>query len=231
MDDATANGRLQRSQVQDFGHTVIALRLVFWGSLLWLLDWNLVHVAYPGGWLFKHDVLKDAVGMPLIAVGVFLLWRAGRSAGCGALMAIVSIAAALALGLAARDHFMAPLERGEAVVTLVRKAAGIAAVVIFCIAMRRLSVSAGLAAAARGWMVTAILFAVVLPLPALWDAAGEVRFLATGKQYPALNLGLGGYLKLAMFVVPAVHFLFTISRTERGVVALDAAADARQGRS
>ena len=50
---------------------ITPLRLIFWGGLLCIFDFHLTQTTNGHG--FKFDVLSDALGSILIAVGVFRL--------------------------------------------------------------------------------------------------------------------------------------------------------------
>jgi hypothetical protein len=198
------------------GRAILPLRLIFWGGLLMIFDLKVSQKVNGEG--FQFDVLNDALGAALIAWGVFRLATIPVPGRYAAAMTLVKVTVILAFANAVRAHVIMPLPDAMSVALFVLGLAKLAAIVVFCWAMRRMCLHYDLARAAASWRVTLILFAAIylVPLGAFYLlAAGTI---ATGASFH-FDLGLLGLLVLPVFALPLVHLFVSTSRMKRDVAA------------
>ena len=191
---------------------ITPLRLIFWGGLLCLFDFNFSQTTNGRG--FQFDVLNDALGMILITVGVFRLSRLPVHDRYATVMKFVQITSVLGLLDAFRKHVVMPLPPVVYFATNLFGIATVAATVVFCVAMRWFCEEANLREPARSWSVTTLLFTVVylVPLGVLNVLAASA--VASGTSFN-LNLGSAGSALLLVFAVPLIHFFVSTSRMKR----------------
>jgi hypothetical protein len=196
---------------------IVPLRLIFWGGLLCIFD--IAFTTRVNGQGFKFDILNDAVGMILITVGVFKLGAIPVHARYATAMTFVKVISVLAVADAVRDHFVMELPDVVVVGLQLLGLLGLAAIVVFCVAMRWFCQTARLPAAARSWKVTMILFVVIYlaPLGLFYLAAGAA--VLTGESFN-INLGPAGLLLLPVFAAPIIHLFISTSRMKRGAEAM-----------
>lgn len=197
--------------------TVTPLRLIFWGGLLCIFDFNFSQATNGRG--FQFDVLNDALGMILITVAVFRLSRLVVHDRYATVMKFVQIVSVLALLDALRKHVVMPLPPVAYFAFNLFGIVTVAAAVAFCVAMRWFCEEADLPGPARSWSVTTLLFAAlnVIPLGLLYVMAASA--VASGTSFN-FDLGPFGALLLPVFVIPLVHLFVSTSRMTRAAEAV-----------
>ena len=192
---------------------VFPLRLIFWGGLLCIFDFTISQTSNGRG--FKFDLLNDALGTILIAVGVFRLASIPVHHRYASLMRFVQIVSVLAVLDALRDHIVMPLPEPFAFALNLFGLVCLVAIIAFCVAMRWFCEAAKLPAAAQSWRVTTALFVVIYLLPlGLLHLAG-LWAMVSGTTFN-FDLGLAGLLLIPVFAIPVVHLFFSTSRMQRG---------------
>jgi hypothetical protein len=188
------------------------LALIFWGGLLCVFDLTFTQTTNGQG--FKCDVLNDAVGTLLIAVGVSRLAALPVPGRYRSAMRFVQLVAILAVLNAVRAHFVVPLPAAVQAALALFGLVTLAAIVTFCVAMRWLCEHAGLRAAARSWAVTTVLFVVIylLPLGGLYVVMAGAA--ATGREFQ-LKLGPAALLLVLVFAIPLIHLFVSTVRMRR----------------
>lgn len=193
----------------DIRQAVTPLRMIFWGALLCIFD---LTFSSSG---FRFDILNDFVGALLIAIGVARLGKFVVDdvyAGC---MRFAWIMAVLAVLEAALDHFVFPRPEVLQIVLSLVGLASLAATVLFCYCMQRLSQHHGLERSAASWRTTTVLFLVIYGIPlGLLHLAGLFSRLVGEKPFE-YDLGPAGLLLLLVFVVPVVHLFVSTNRMIR----------------
>lgn len=192
--------------------TITPLRLIFWGSLLCLIDISFSQTVNGSG--FKFDLLDDFIGMTLIAVGVFRFARFAPSHSYAKSMAFVKVVAVVSTFKALIDHvaFRAPDVWNFAWTFF--SLAELAAVILFCSNMHLLCRALELDGPARSWKTTATLFVCIFAVPlGLFYSASLVAMLI-GKSF-SVNLGPLGLLLIPVFAIPIFHFFASTSRMAR----------------
>ncbi|GAG16080.1 unnamed protein product [marine sediment metagenome] len=192
------------------------LRLVFWGGLLCALDAPIAWVS--DGWGWRLDVLNDALGMVLIAVGVTRLGRIAVDEPWrdryGSAMRVVKLVALLGVAEAVLGHFVFPHPPGLDVFLAIYQLTQLAAFVLYLLSVRRLCAKATLAGAARAWSTTLVLFVGSYAVPAMsYYYSTYLTLLGHGRDRsdPRLLAVLGQ----ALMAIPMIHMAFAISRTAR----------------
>lgn len=196
---------------------IIPLRLIFWGGLLCIFDFTFSQTTNGRG--FKFDVLNDALGTILIAVGVFQLSALPVQDRYGTVMKFVQVVSVLAVLDAIRDHFIMPLPPVVHFALNLFGLVTLAAIVAFCVAMRWFCEEAHLLEASRSWSVTTVLFVVIylVPLGLLYVLTAVA--IASGTSFN-LNLGPVGLLLLPVFAIPLIHLFVSTSRMKRAAEAV-----------
>lgn len=197
---------------------VTPLRLIFWGGLLCIFDFTFSQTTNGQG--FKFDILNDAVGTILIAVGVFRLAEIPVHSRYATVMKFLRVVSVLAVLEAILDHFIISLPLAFYFALNLFGLVTLAAIVAFCVAMRWFCVAAHLGQAARSWNVTTALFVViyVIPLGLFYLAAAAA--IVTGKSFN-IDLGPAGLILLPVFAIPLVHLFISTSRMKRGAETLN----------
>lgn len=188
-------------QTYDIKRIVTALRLIFWGGIICVLDFK-----YNG-----FDIINDVIGAIMIAWAVSRLSNLDVHRHYRTAMLFVKIISILCIAQAVNAHFH---YRVPALMSFVMHLFGIAkmlATVVFCVAMRWLCIAAGLSRSEESWKVTTILFGVIYLIP-----LGLLHFvcivcLITGKSFN-FNMGLAALLLLLVFFVPLIHLFISTSR-------------------
>lgn len=192
--------------------TVTPLRMIFWGALLCVLDLSFSQTTNGGG--FKFDLLNDALGAVLIAVGVFRLSALPVHSRYALAMGFVKVMAVIAILDAIREHFIMTWSTEWLVVFELLGLAMLAAVVLFCVAMRWFCQAYQLSQAERSWKVTTILFIVIYLIPLGLMYALTVQALTTDEPFH-VDLGPAGLLLIPVFLVPLIHLFVSTSRMKR----------------
>lgn len=191
---------------------ITPLRMIFWGGLLCIFDFNFSQTTNGRG--FKFDILNDALGAILIAVGVFRLSAAPVHSRYATVMKFVQVVSVLAVLDATRDHFIMPMPQAVYFILNLFGLVTLVAIVTFCVAMRWFCEEANLLEASRSWSVTTALFAIIylLPLGLLYIITALT--IVTGKSFN-INLGPAGLLLLPVFAIPLIHLFVSTSRVKR----------------
>jgi len=191
---------------------VTSLRMIFWGGLLCIFDFNISQTSNGQG--FTCDILNDAVGTILVAVGVARLSKAPVHDRYQSVMNVVLVVSLLAIVDALRSHVVMQL---PGFIQLLINAFGLvklAAIVAFCVAMRWYCEQASFVDASQSWRVTTILFVVIYAFPLGLFHVVAAFALVTDFEF-SFNLGPAGLLLLPVFVIPLVHLFVSTSRMRR----------------
>ena len=181
------------------------LRLVFWGALLCVLDFN----------INGFDVLNDTIGTLLIAFGLWGLSELPvEEPSYRPKMQFMQVVAILAI--AHSVYAQLPID-SPAPITFLVNMFGIAkliAVVLFCMAMMQACGEADLIRATESWVLTRNLFFWIYAIPfGLIHIFGCLSMI-TGESFH-IDLGPMGLLLLPVFVAPLIHFFVSTSRMKR----------------
>src|SRR5260221_6810181 len=188
---------------------VKALRWIFIGGILWIVD-----VKFN-----SFDVLDDTVGTLLITFGVFRLARAPVGGKYRKVMTFVQVIAVASVVETASKHFAL---LGPAILLFPFGLLGLcqlAAIILFCLAMRWFCEEAALPQVARSWWVTFLLFCLIYALPLGFSYLASM--IATSAESPFhINVGpVGLLLLLPVFLAPLVHLFVSTSRMRRAAEA------------
>ncbi|HDZ21829.1 hypothetical protein LCGC14_0225580 [marine sediment metagenome] len=190
------------------------LRLIFWGGLLWILDFKVSQTVNGTG--FQFDILNDTLAAVLVAWGVLSLARFSVSDRYTWWMKAVWVVSVIAIVNTIHDHFIYDVPEGIAFLQLVLELASLIAIVVFCTAMGWFCAWAGLERSGQSWAVTRILFIVIylVPLGLFYlIAAGAIL---TGKFFN-INLGPEWTLLIVVFFIPMIHLFMSTSRMAKEV--------------
>jgi hypothetical protein len=203
-------------QRHPISRAVAPLRCVFWGGLICVFD--ITYSVWSGGRGFRIDVLDDAVGALLIAVGVFRLGALPVDGRYVAAMVFVRLVAFLAVLDEIRAHVAVQVSTPEFFLLHVFGFVSMLAIVVFARAMRRLCEIHRLHDAASSWSVTTILFVIVYLLPlGLFYGLGAVA-IAAGESF-RVDLGPAGLVAMPVFAIPLIHLFVSTSRMKRAALA------------
>lgn len=204
MDTALAKEELQRA--------VSPLRRIFWGGILCVFDITFTMNGHPIG--FKFDILDDFIGWLLMTSGVFQLGKMELARSYRKGMGFVKVICVISTFKAFMAHFI--FEKPEAVSTLMEAygLAELAAVLVFCAAMRLFCRMTSLESAAQSWATTTWLFAwlYVLPVGGLFVARLYSLLIRTPLN---VNLGPAALLLFLPIVLPIIHLFVSTSRMAR----------------
>lgn len=195
---------------------ITPLRLIFWGGLLCIFDFNLSQTFNGNG--FKFDVLSDAVGTILIAAGVFRLSALPIHDQYKSKMKFVKVVAVIAVVDALQDHFIPPLLPLGYLAFNLFGVLNLAAIIVFCVAMRWFCEETRLLEASQSWGSTTLLFALiyVAPLGLLYLIGTLNMAQATSANF---DFGPLAILALPLFAVPLIHLFMSTSRMKRAAAA------------
>jgi nitrite reductase/ring-hydroxylating ferredoxin subunit len=143
--------------------SITPLRILFWGELLYLFDFNFGQTTNGKG--FTFDILNDSVGAILIALAVFRLGAIPVHSRYTIVMKFVQVMAVLAVLLAILSDFTIPL---SPMVLFLLSPFGLmhsVAIVALCVAMQWFCAEAHLFDASWRWLVTAVLWVVIDLIP------------------------------------------------------------------
>jgi hypothetical protein len=196
---------------------ITPLRMIFWGGLLCIFDFTFSQTTNGQG--FKFDILNDAVGTILIAVGVFRLSAAAVHRRYATIMKFVQVVSVLAVLDAIRDHFIMPLPPAVHFVLNLFGLVTLVAIVTFCVAMRWFCEEAHLPEASRSWSVTTVLFVVIYVLPLGLLYVITALAIASRTSFN-IDLGPAGLLLLPVFAIPLIHLFVSTSRMKRAAEAV-----------
>lgn len=145
---------------------ITPLRMIFWGGLLCVLDFEFNRTTNGSGW--SLDVLNDAVGVGLILAGVVKL-RGIRLPGAPTLsFGFAAFAATLALLKAIHGHFIYPTPTFVNVSATLIGLCSLVGIIVFCVAMQQVCRITSLRRSQSRWFVTTLLFVVIYLLPLGW---------------------------------------------------------------
>ena len=193
-----------------------ALAKIFWGTLLAVLDFWLSYTTNGSG--IRFDVLNDAVGMLLIAWGVYQLSAIWDEPAYRRTMSLCFCVSLLALGQAVLDHLVLPWPPLFGVVSTLFSLVCLVCIYLFCAAMRTFCWLGQLDQAEASWRTSQLLFLILSLVPsAIMHAAGWLYFAAAGRA--SLEIGPLAILLLIAAVVPLIHMFVSISRTRRALLA------------
>jgi hypothetical protein len=192
--------------------TITPLRLIFWGSLLCLIDINFSQTVNGRG--FKFDLLDDFIGMTLITVGVFRFGRFTPSHSYAKSMAFIKVVAVVSTFKALIDHVAFDAPDVWSFAWTFFGIAEIAAIVLFCSNMHLLCRVLELEWPARSWRTTTTLFACIYAVPLGFFYVACLISLPLGRSF-SVNLGPLGLLLIPVFAIPIFHFFASTSRMAR----------------
>lgn len=200
---------------------ITPLRLIFWGGLLCIFDFTIGETANGQG--FRFDILSDLVGTILIAIGIFRLGALPVHDRYASRMKFVKIISILAVLDAIQDHFVPPVFALDHLAFNLFGLLTLAAIVIFCIAMRWFCETANMIEASRSWSTTTVLFVAIYLIPlGLFYVLGSLAS-AAGASFD-LDLGPVLLLVLPIFAIPLIHLFMSTSRMKRAAEAVAAGA-------
>lgn len=187
---------------------ITPLRLIFWGGLLCIFDFHLT------GQGFRFDVVSDVLGTLLIAVGVFRLGAIPIHDRYKSKMRFVKVVSVIGVLDALQDHFVPPLLPFGYLAFNLFGVLNLAAVIVFCIAMRWFCEETKLLEAAQSWSTTTVLFVLMYAVP-----LGLLYLIMTlnGATATPDNFDLGPFVLLALplFAIPLIHVFVSTSRMKR----------------
>lgn len=182
------------------------LKLVISGMLLVVLDFNLGVVSGNGRHFF--DLLNDSLGLLLVTVGLGRLCGLKLGSLNEGVLAGITGAAAVFLVVSVVKQVRPELLEGAATTLTILGAVGTACLLAFCLVMRAVSLSAGLASAARSWSTTLLLVLIFNVLsPAILRFASPSLLPETDGS----TFGLAAIASLAM-ALPFVHSFLSAAR-------------------
>jgi hypothetical protein len=194
--------------------TVIrALRLIFWGGLIVVLDFK----------FNNFDILHDAVGMLLICLGVFPLAKQPGGPNYEKFMLFVKIVAILSVLGTIFDNFRVSVAWSFVFSTL--HLLTLAGIHVFCLAMRNMSGVHNLSRSQNSWKTTLLLFIIIYEIPLglfyLGILGGVVWVIVTGRTFNFnFNFNIEGPRAipiLVAFFVPLIHLFISTSRMKREI--------------
>ncbi len=190
------------------------LRLVFWGGILCILDFN----------VNGFDVLNDIVGTLLITWGVLRLGSFEVHNRYRIAMRFVQVIAIISVAQAINVYLRYETPQPLIALWHIYGIAKMAATVVFCVAMRWLCIAAGLTRSESSWRITTFLFLVIYLIP--WGLLHMVWIgcLITGKRF-SFDLGPAVLLILIVFFLPLIHLFVSTSRMRAEVQSISHTAD------
>jgi len=187
--DSVVSRNLSFEERRGLGRFERPLNLIFWGGLFIILDFNLF--TQVGSHRSSIDILPDAVGFVLVAVGFGILAFGKFFTGTFDLV-ITGVAAAFAVfaAMSLSTWFNPALERLAPWGGAALGAVGGFSLLAFSFAMRSVALRFGLLSLAKAWLTIGLLFLAFYTLP-------QAFFLI-----PAFSKMLGVYAML--FFIPSL---------------------------
>ena len=133
-------------------------------------------------------------------------------------MRFVKAVALLTVAETALKHFVFPEPTPVSVALTIVSLAQLAAILVFCIAMRWFCVEAGMGHVTKSWGTTILLFGLLFVLPLGLFYVSALFAVLTGNHFN-INLGPAGLLLVVVFVLPLVHLFISTSRMRRAAEA------------
>jgi hypothetical protein len=185
----------------DVHSTIRPLRWIFWGALLWIIDFK----------INEFDLANDVLASILVLAGVSKLGQIDVSERYRNVMAVVWLVAVVSVPVTLMKMFGTNFPPPVTMTLTVLSLAQLATTVAFCVAMRWLCIAAGLNRSAESWRLTTIFFLALFagPLGLLYGCMLISQL--TGMRW-TLNVGTSVLLILFVLLVPIVHFFISTSR-------------------
>ena len=195
----------------DIRLTITSLKYVFWGFLIYIVDFSINQAPNGQGW--KFDFLNDFVGMLMITWGVWRLAETNVSPRYQMVMRFVSGVAVLLCLDALHDHFIYEPPPHISFLMTVLDVAALIAPVLFGSAMEWLSNEMGLRKSAASWKTTTRLFLFIYGIPlGLFYC---VNAFATGPSFSLFSsVGLVAILLSPIFALPLLHLFISTVRMQ-----------------
>jgi len=188
------------------------LRLIFWGGILWLIDFSFSSTTNGEG--FRCDVLDDTVGTVLITVALFRLSAAPVPGRYASVMFAIKVIAICSVVETVIKHFIFPHPAPLDFIFGVLGLAQLLGTVLFCMAMKWFCIDAGMIQVAESWRVTFLLFCFLNALPlGLLNLASMFAMITDSSFH--VNLGPAGLLLLPVILLPLIHLFISTSRMRR----------------
>ncbi|MFV8321046.1 beta-propeller fold lactonase family protein [Mycobacterium sp. 23] len=195
--------------VTDIKSAISALRWIFWGALICLVDLTYSQTVNGVGW--KFDFANDAVGVLIILRGISRLARIRVHDRYRSALRFAKITAVFSLADAVHAHFIYDTPAAIALFFSLVDAAEMIATVVFCVAMRWLSEAAGLRRSAKSWKITTLLFVIIYLIPLGVLSCAVAISIALRSPFH-IDLGPPGLLLLPVFAAPLIHFFVSTTR-------------------
>lgn len=195
------------NQAFDPARVVRGLWLIFWGTLVIVLDFS----------INGFDLLNDVIGYVLVLIGVLRLAGQDGGPGYAGRMKFVTPMAILALVLSVLRQLPLPPEVFGMVAWLSLPI--LVGTIVFFDAIRQMSGHRGLMRSRASWSVTLLLFLAVYvaPLALFWAVIGLMLLLRR-----SFFLNLPPVLIIPTLIaalVPIVHLFISIRRMQREIAA------------
>ena len=197
---------------------ISALRLIFWGGLLCIIDLHFSQTTSRNGVEsgFRFDLLNDVFGMILIGLGIRTLSRLDVNRSYAKEMGFIFMACIVGGIVAIDSHF---LYEDPALIALLRIGAGmvtLAATLIFCVAMGRVAEKFGLPRSLKSWKTTKVLVIVLWVAPLGLSYTSSIINIIGGGDF-SIDLGPMVIPILLLFLWPLVHTFISTSRMKNEI--------------
>jgi len=193
-----------------------SLKLIFWGGVLFVCGGALNGLLYK---LLNINFLIDAVGMLFICLGVFPLAKQPGGKRHESYLLNVKVIVVITLIEAIVRHLS--LLELQNFVSQILGLSLLAAIHLFCLAMRDMCKAHHLREAEESWKITLLLFVIVYELPlGLFYLAGLGAMIITGNSYFEFRTQSVWWALFApyvsvLFLAPLVHFFVSTSRMRK----------------
>lgn len=185
----------------DIHRIITPLRLIFWGGLICVLDFS----------INNFDLLNDFIGAIMIAIGVFQIATVKVHDRYSNAMLFVQVMAILWCITALIENFIFKVPPALSILFFLIGLAGMIAIIVFCVAMRWLSIEAKLDVSERSWKTTTTLFIIIYLIPLGFFYLIGIFAVASGNSFH-IDLGPAALLLILVFFVPLIHFFVSTSR-------------------
>ncbi len=167
---------------------------------------------------FKFDILNDVIGMILITTGVFRLARIDAPDSYRKAMGLVKLVCVIATIKTFVDQWTFEKSHEAEALWSAWEFAEIAAILLFCFAMRLLCTRMGLEGPTRSWRTTSTLFVIFFALP-VGGLHAFLIFRALASHHSSVDIGALGLLFLLVIFIPMIHLFVSTSRMKRAAEA------------
>ncbi|MBN1429717.1 MAG: hypothetical protein JXB07_15210 [Anaerolineae bacterium] len=196
---------------EDIRRMTFPLCFIFWGGLICIFDLRISETINGEGCIF--DIVSDVSGMLMITWGVSQLAGMQVDDWYRSVMRFAQVTAVLSVIQAIHEHFIYDTPAILSWLVSILGLMGMVAIMLFCLAMHRLSTKAGLATSAKSWHTTTWLFGLIYLVPlGLFYGAGAIM-IAMGQSFH-IDLGPVGLLLLPIFCLPLIHLFVSTSRMD-----------------